>query len=344
MEFTFMVGIDMGKAEFAYCVMDHNFRIHAQGQIANQTDAIDLFCQQLVAQLRVGHIGELFLCVEHTGSYNQPLIRHWIGLGGRLDVIPATKVSQLLAGPQGWSDKNDSIDARRLAEFGVRFSDKLTEHQLPSKTLKTLRIFHHQRDRLIKARISIEATFKEAQHFEDPQLIQQASNMQAELVSQIKRTIKKIDQQLLQIIKQDPQLRQWFQLMTSVEGVGPVIAREILIATHGFTKFKPNQAKQFARYAGVVPLEWSSGSSLKKRKRTSKKAYQHLKPLLTVGATSLIKTSNQLAQYYERKLREGKKHLWIINAMRNKIILRVFAVVRNQTMYQKNLNLNLVEP
>ena len=339
-----MVGIDMGKAEFAYCVMDHRFQILAQGQVDNQTDAIDRFCQQLVAQLPIGHIGELFLCVEHTGSYNQPLIRHWISLGGRLDVIPATKVSQLLAGPQGWSDKNDSIDARRLAEFGVRFSDKLTEHQLLPKTLKTLQIFHRQRDRLIKARISIEATFKEAQHFEDPQLIEQASTMQADLLSQIKQTINKIDRTLQHLIEQDPQLRQWFQLMTSVEGVGPVIAREMIIATQGFSKFKPNQAKQFARYAGVAPLEWSSGSSVKKRKRTSKKAYKHLKPLLTIGARSLIRTSGQLAQYYHRKRAEGKDHLWIINAMRNKIILRVFAVVRNQTMYQKNLNLNLVEP
>ncbi|MEO1436751.1 MAG: transposase, partial [Bacteroidota bacterium] len=125
---------------------------------------------------------------------------------------------------------------------------------------------------------------------------------------------------------------------------GPVIAREMIIATQGFSKFKPNQAKQFARYAGVAPLEWSSGSSLKKRKRTSKKAYKHLKPLLSSGARSLIKTSGQLAQYYHRKRAEGKDYLWVINAMRNKMILRVFAVVRNQTMYQKNLNLNLAKP
>lgn len=339
-----MVGIDMGKSEFAYCVMDHNFRIHAQGQIANQTDAIDLFCQQLVAQLRIGHIGELFLCVEHTGSYNQPLIRHWVGLGGRLDVIPATKVSQLLAGPQGWSDKNDSIDARRLAEFGIRFSDKLTEHQLTPKALKAIQLFHRQRERLLKAKVSIQGALQEARLFEDPQLIQQAIDIQADLVRQLKQVIKQIDQQLLHIINQDPQLRQWFQLMTSVEGVGPVIAREIIIATQGFTKFQLNQAKQFARYIGVVPLEWSSGSSLNKRKRTSKKAYKHLKPLLTAGARSLIRTSGQLAQYYHRKRAEGKDYLWVINAMRNKIILRVFAVVRNQTMYQKNLNLNLAKP
>jgi hypothetical protein len=59
---------------------------------------------------------------------------------------------------------------------------------------------------------------------------------------------------------------------------------------------------------------------------------------------ALIRTGNELGQYYRRKLKEGKDHLCIINAMRNKILLRVFAVVKNQVMYQKNLNNVLLEP
>jgi len=58
-----------------------------------------------------------------------------------------------------------------------------------------------------------------------------------------------------------------------------------------------------------------------------------------MAATSLIGTKDELAQYYERKISEGKPHFLVINAMRNKLILRIFAVVRNQLMYQKNLNI-----
>jgi len=76
-----MVGIDMGKAEFAYCVMDHRFQIHAHGQIDNQIDAIDLFCQQLVAQLPIRHISELFLGVEQESTLDQALDRPWRSTG-----------------------------------------------------------------------------------------------------------------------------------------------------------------------------------------------------------------------------------------------------------------------
>ncbi len=63
-----------------------------------------------------------------------------------------------------------------------------------------------------------------------------------------------------------------------------------------------------------------------------------------MGATSLIGTKSELAIYYNRKIKEGKAHFSVINAIRNKMILRIFAVVRNQTTYQKNINLCLVKP
>ena len=52
-------------------------------------------------------------------------------------------------------------------------------------------------------------------------------------------------------------------------------------------------------------------------------------------------TNGELGIYYQRKRAEGKPFLSVINALRNKIILRVFAVVRNQVMYEKNLNICL---
>ena len=60
-----------------------------------------------------------------------------------------------------------------------------------------------------------------------------------------------------------------------------------------------------------------------------------------MGATSLIGTPSDLGRFYTRKILEGKQHFSVINAMRNKLILRIFAVVRNQIMYDKNLNICL---
>lgn len=40
--------------------------------------------------------------------------------------------------------------------------------------------------------------------------------------------------------------------------------------------------------------------------------------------------------YFERKVLEGKNKMSIINAVRNKLVHRVFAVVRDNRMYEDN--------
>ena len=67
-----------------------------------------------------------------------------------------------------------------------------------------------------------------------------------------------------------------------------------------------------------------------------------MKTLLTMGALSAIGYNNEFGAYYRRKIAEGKTHYMVINAIRNKIILRAFALVKNNTMYQKNYQDSLV--
>ena len=90
----------------------------------------------------------------------------------------------------------------------------------------------------------------------------------------------------------------------------------------------------------MTPKDKQSGK-MKKRKRISKRGNKKLKSLLTMGATSLIGTNSELGFYYLKKIAEGKRHFSVINAMRNKLILRIFAVVRNQVTYKKNMNICL---
>lgn len=43
-----------------------------------------------------------------------------------------------------------------------------------------------------------------------------------------------------------------------------------------------------------------------------------------------------MKRYFERKLLEGKNKMSIINAIRNKLIHRVFAVIRDNRLYEDN--------
>jgi hypothetical protein len=68
----------------------------------------------------------------------------------------------------------------------------------------------------------------------------------------------------------------------------------------------------------------------------SHRAHKDLKVALHLAAMAAIRTPGELQDFYARKVADGKNKMATLNAIRNKLIHRVFAVVRDNTMYQKN--------
>jgi transposase len=83
----------------------------------------------------------------------------------------------------------------------------------------------------------------------------------------------------------------------------------------------------------VVPYEHSSGSSIHGQTRVSPQADRVLKTLLHMSAMGVIARAGELQDYYRRKLAEGKAPMSVLNAVRCKILHRLFAVVRRGTPY-----------
>jgi hypothetical protein len=69
-----------------------------------------------------------------------------------------------------------------------------------------------------------------------------------------------------------------------------------------------------------------------------------MKRLLHLAALSAIKVKGEFKQYYERKKAEGKHAMSILNAIRNKLVLRIFACVKNKRYYEKDYKYCLVKP
>ncbi len=60
-----------------------------------------------------------------------------------------------------------------------------------------------------------------------------------------------------------------------------------------------------------------------------------------MSALSAINHCEELRDYYQRKVAEGKNKMSVINAVRNKLVLRIFAVVGNNQKYDKNYDYSL---
>ena len=124
----------------------------------------------------------------------------------------------------------------------------------------------------------------------------------------------------------------------SIPGVGKVLSWMTIIKTEGFSKF--TDPRKFACFAGVVPFEHRSGTSVFRKPKVSRFADKQLKSILHLAAMSAIRFENDLRKYYIKKVEEGKNKMSVLNVIRNKIIHRMFAVIKNQTVYKNNLVLS----
>lgn len=119
----------------------------------------------------------------------------------------------------------------------------------------------------------------------------------------------------------------------SVEGVGTVIAMNMIIATEAFTRF--DNPRQFNCYVGVAPFSYTSGTSQHSCNRVSQRAVKYIKCLLHMAAVAIAhKKRGDLKTYFERKVTEGKNKMTVLNAVRAKLVARMFTVIRNNRIYQ----------
>jgi transposase len=155
----------------------------------------------------------------------------------------------------------------------------------------------------------------------------------------MEKTRESIEKEISLLIKQDPGLKQLFELLTSIPGIGTVVAVNMIVVTDEFQKF--DDPNKFSCYAGVVPFANRSGTSIKGKWKVSHLANKKIKMLLHLAAMSAITVKGELQEYYKRKVAEGKNKMSVINAIRNKLIHRIFAVIKRLTPYQKNLQIEI---
>ena len=96
-------------------------------------------------------------------------------------------------------------------------------------------------------------------------------------------------------------------------------------------------SRKLACYSGVAPFVYESGTSIRGRTGVSKFANNELKKVLHMAAISSVKHNPDLKQYFQRKVLEGKNKMSVINAVRNKLLHRVVAVIKRGTPYKIQL-------
>ncbi len=274
---------------------------------------------------------DTLFCCEHTGLYTLPLSTYLTAQGGSLWVENALQLKRSVGLQRGKSDK---ADARVIARYALSNQHQARLYQVPSATILSIKYLLAFREQLVKHQTSLKCTTSELTAFDKKQAAFCITESQ-DLLKQYEQKIKKVDEELMQKIEEEEELSRQFKLVQSVHGVGKQTAFFILIHTQAFTTFDDH--RKFACYCGVAPFPYSSGTSIRGRNRVSNLANKKLKALLTMCALNTIKKDNEFKRYYQRRKEEGKSSLSILNVIKNKLLSRVFAVIRRGTPYQMEL-------
>jgi len=157
------------------------------------------------------------------------------------------------------------------------------------------------------------------------------------------RSLVKVKQQLDKEmnsleIKLEAVLQNWqpaqLKSVGSIKGIGKRATAMLIVFTQGF-KYTHNH-RQLISFAGLSPTEYSSGSSIQGKPRIYKRGGKNLRDVLYMCSMNAMKTNPACKALYERLRANGKTGKQALIAVCNKLLKQVFAVVKNNSLYQPN--------
>lgn len=273
-------------------------------------------------------------CMEHTGVYSIGLCAYLQEREFDYVLESALRIKRSLGIKRGKDDKADSKD---IAQYAHLHSKTLKTSILPAQPLVDIKNLLAYRTRLVKKLQAIKVGAKETGKFSiKSSTMDWIIEESEDLIRVVKDKIKKAETAIKKIVAENGELKRIFDLVTSVKGIGLINGLQIIIHTNCFKAF--DTARQFACYIGIAPFHKKSGTSLNIPAKVSSLGHKKLKALLTNGVMSAIQNDKEIKAYYERKIAQGKLKYKVLNAVKNKLISRVFATVKRGTPYVELFN------
>ena len=327
------LGIDVSKPWFDVSLMvviDHVKQPIVTERFDNNSAGLKLFKAWLkTASVTLDQ--NSLLVIENTGVYHRQLWSFCSKHNLPIHIGNAAHIKWSLGITRG---KNDVIDSVRLCQYCCKQSDELKATPALNPVFMKLKDLMSSRSRLVTQLHSTKNYIKELQCSNDKQLLATLEKAHKAAIEGIKKSIVQIESLIDEIIQEEPGIYKNYLLIKSVPGIGHLTAVYIICCTNNFAS--KVTGKQLASYAGVVPFEHSSGVSIRGKNRVHKMANKELKKMLHLCALTAIKYYPEFKQYFDRKKAEGKNGMLVLNAIRNKLVLRVVAVVNKQEPYVDN--------
>ena len=319
---TETIGIDVSKLTLDVMVRTTN--IHKQ--FSNDTKGFKQIITWLMKQKI--NLDQSLFCFEHTGWYCLMLSYFLYENKHAYCCINAIEIKRSMGLKRGKSDK---ADAWEIANYAWLRRDELIPSVPPAKKLIELQRMMSLREQLIKQKTASKNLLKGMIDIVLDQVNDVSVRILKENIAYLEKQITSTEKAMNELIKQDNTMITNYKLSKTVKGVGMVLAVQMLLHTHNYTRFE--SSRQFAAYCGLVPYPYQSGTSIHGRNKIHPISDRKMKSLLSMSAISAIQHDKELKIYYQKRVEEGKPKMVVLNIIRNKIVSRIFATVNRGTPY-----------
>jgi transposase len=306
------LGIDIAKLKFNACLLRQGGKPRHK-VFPNTAEGFAQLAQWLTRQ----GAPRAHACMEATGAYGEALALHLHAGGHRVSVINPAAV-KAFAQSRLSRTKTDKVDAELIARFCL--AQRPPAWSPPAPEVRELQALARRLESLVEMRVAEENRLSSGVTAEAVR--QSVEEHVAYLNEQIRRT-----QELTrEHVNRHPTLRRQSELLDSIPGIGEATAALMLAEITDVKQYR--SARQVAAYAGLVPREWRSGSSVRGRVRLSKIGNARLRRALYFPAITALRCSPFFQQWAEGLRQRGKSKMSVIGAAMRKLIYLAYGVLK----------------
>lgn len=326
--YVFFVGIDISALTLDV-VVGYNEKDKKHFRFANNAKGIT----ELITTIHrlYSNENEVLICCEHTGVYMDKLAY----------ALQSTEIDLWVVHPLLLSNysielnrfKSDKADAKKIFLYTMNNCSRAVRYQRLSHDVQTLKDLFMLRKQVVKDKTAWQCRMHATSHKAIPNAFE--LSLQTHIIALFNGFIKQIEDAMRHLIRSSAHIKELYTILISIPGIGPVIAQHMLLLTDCFTRFL--SWKAFACFIGTTAYSKQSGTTLKKKARTSKQAHRKLKADLNQGVLSICSRNPLFVLIYQHMQKNKIPHLQILNNIKNVLIKLAFTLVNKKTKYDEQL-------
>jgi transposase len=308
------LGIDIAKLKFNICLINISGKLRHK-VFPNTSTAFE----QLREWLSKQGVERVHACLEATGTYGEALALFLHLASHRVSVVNPAAI-KAFAQSRLSRTKTDRVDAELIARF--------TQAQAPPawtplpQEVRELQALVRRLESLIEMRVAEENRLSSGITVKAVQ--QSVQEHLAYLNEQIKRT----EELIRRHVNNHPGLKRQSELLDSIPGIAEATAARLLSEMTDIKQYR--SARQVAAYAGLVPRERQSGSSLRGRARLSKIGNARLRKALYFPAITALRCSPFFQAWAKGLQERGKCKMTVICAVMRKLLHLAYGVLKSE--------------